>query len=599
MFQYNNLLILLIINIILFCNCQDVNDENNEQKECFCVPYFQCDEKTGTIMTTGEGQTNVKVKECTGAVEVCCLLHDNAALNQTVSSPTDNGNNNIGDRNSIIGSSIPLVSPVQGSGRNRSPADGEQKECVCVPYYQCDEKSGTVITNAKVTSCTGAVEVCCLFNDSSALNQTDGRNPIDNGNNNIGDRNPITMEPPVTVTTNPITNPGTNTGPLPSPGQGSDQKECVCVPFYQCDEKTGTVITTGDGLIDIKQTVCTGATEVCCVLNDDATLNQTVTPPNGNNRNPITEEPPITVTPTPITDPDTNTSPSLPFVSAGIGCGRKRFPVDGDSFYANKQNIAMKIAGLLNMPEETFYGEAPWMVRLIPSINGQINDSYVMCGGVLITPTVVLTGAHCVYNLTAESIIVRIGDWNINEAIEPIAPQDRQVSRVIIHPNFNSKNLANDVAILGLEQPAVMSAVVDTICTPDAQNPVNGSACIATGWGKTDLSKRGIFPDTLRKVNLPLMDRTECVERLRKTRLGKYFILLPGFLCAGGVPDSDTCRGDGGGPLYCPLQSDPNRYAVVGLVAWGIECGKGNPAVFADVREYMPWIKEQIFKNFD
>ncbi|KAK9509042.1 hypothetical protein O3M35_006452 [Rhynocoris fuscipes] len=489
----------------------------------------------------------------------------------------------------------PITNPGTNTGPLPSPGQGsDQKECVCVPFYQCDEKTGTVITTGdglidiKQTLCTGATDVCCVLNDNATLNQT-VTPPTNYGSN----RNPITKEPPVIITITPITDPETNTSP------SKPQKECVCVPFYQCDEKSGTVITTGDGLIDIKQTVCTGATEVCCVLNDDATLNQTVTPPNGNNRNPITEEPPITVTPTPITDPDTNTSPSLPFVSAGIGCGRKRFPVDGDSFYANKQNIAMKIAGLLNMPEETFYGEAPWMVRLIPSINGQINDSYVMCGGVLITPTVVLTGAHCVYNLTAESIIVRIGDWNINEAIEPIAPQDRQVSRVIIHPNFNSKNLANDVAILGLEQPAVMSAVVDTICTPDAQNPVNGSACIATGWGKTDLSKRGIFPDTLRKVNLPLMDRTECVERLRKTRLGKYFILLPGFLCAGGVPDSDTCRGDGGGPLYCPLQSDPNRYAVVGLVAWGIECGKGNPAVFADVREYMPWIKEQIFKNFD
>lgn len=48
------------------------------------------------------------------------------------------------------------------------------------------------------------------------------------------------------------------------------------------------------------------------------------------------------------------------------------------------------------------------------------------------------------------------------------------------------------------------------------------------------------------------MDRTDCQNRLRTTRLGTYFQLHSSFVCAGGEANRDTCRGDGGGPLVCP-----------------------------------------------
>ncbi len=35
----------------------------------------------------------------------------------------------------------------------------------------------------------------------------------------------------------------------------------------------------------------------------------------------------------------------------------------------------------------------------------------------------------------------------------------------------------------------------------------------------------------------------------------KTFELDESFLCAGGKANMDTCEGDGGGPLVCPLTS--------------------------------------------
>ena len=55
---------------------------------------------------------------------------------------------------------------------------------------------------------------------------------------------------------------------------------------------------------------------------------------------------------------------------------------------------------------------------------------------------------------------------------------------------------------------------------------------------------------------------------------------------------TDTCEGDGGSPLVCPLAADPDRYVQLGVVAWGIDCGvRDVPGVYASVPEGMCFIK--------
>merc|ERR1712066_400209 len=64
---------------------------------------------------------------------------------------------------------------------------------------------------------------------------------------------------------------------------------------------------------------------------------------------------------------------------------------------------------------------------------------------------------------------------------------------------------------------------------------------------------------------------------------------------AGGVNGKDTCKGDGGSPLVCPSQYDPNTYIQAGIVAWGIGCGEdGTPGVYADVSQATCWIDQAI-----
>ena len=54
----------------------------------------------------------------------------------------------------------------------------------------------------------------------------------------------------------------------------------------------------------------------------------------------------------------------------------------------------------------------------------------------------------------------------------------------------------------------------------------------------------------------------------------------------------DTCAGDGGGPLFCPLAADTERYVQIGIVALGLECGLPDvPGIYASIPKGLCFIK--------
>lgn len=90
-------------------------------------------------------------------------------------------------------------------------------------------------------------------------------------------------------------------------------------------------------------------------------------------------------------------------------------------------------------------------------------------------------------------------------------------------------------------------------------------SCVA---GKDLFGKEGKYQVILKRVELPIVPRDKCVRELRKTRLGPHFELNSSFICAGGERGKDTCKGDGGSPLVCPIPNTINQYYQVGIVAW-------------------------------
>jgi len=400
-----------------------------------------------------------------------------------------------------------------------------------------------------------------------------------------------------------------------------------CVPYYQCDD--GTIITDGFGLIDIRfggtddsepelavldstDLMCPGSLDVCCK------------DPDFKKQEPLTQ----TTQEEDVTSEESKEELTDPYTGDG---GLEREESSEESEEVQEKDDAVVIEPYTNEPEpfkprcgrrnsfglgvriqnyqddEAQFGEWPHMCAILRrEIIGGGGDGYsqqkeaeeevmvFQAGASLIGAGVVLTGAHKVQEFVedASSLVVRCGEWDTQTEGEPLAHQDRNVRKVVLHPEFNKGNLMNTVALLFLESEFALSDHIDTICLPDYQeNFDDRSECFVKGWGKDHFGKDAEYQVVLKEVSLPIVPRDQCVTWLRETRLGRRFKLDKSFICAGGEAGKDACRGDGGGPLVCPQKDDPTHYTQVGIVAWGIGCGEENvPGVYTDLAEQACWI---------
>ncbi|KAF6351376.1 hypothetical protein mRhiFer1_006151 [Rhinolophus ferrumequinum] len=77
-----------------------------------------------------------------------------------------------------------------------------------------------------------------------------------------------------------------------------------------------------------------------------------------------------------------------------------------------------------------------------------------ICGGVLVRENFVLTAAHC----SGSSIIVTLGAHNIKQ--QEKTQQVFQVTKAIPHPDYNPKNISNDIMLLQLERNIKLTKAV-------------------------------------------------------------------------------------------------------------------------------------------
>ncbi|XP_070693289.1 coagulation factor IXa [Pempheris klunzingeri] len=223
-------------------------------------------------------------------------------------------------------------------------------------------------------------------------------------------------------------------------------------------------------------------------------------------------------------------------------------------------------------------GEIPWQVGLIAHPSGVL-----FCGGSILSELWVVTAAHCLVE-AQRSFFVRVGEHNIhiNEGTE----QDHDVLEQHMHPRYNtSLSLYNhDIALLYLKSPIAFSTTVRPICIgPRAFTEAlvkESSPGTISGWGRTQFL--GLPSDTLQKVVVPFIDRTEC-------KVSSSARITPSMFCAGYYDEAkDACQGDSGGPH---ANSIHDTWFLTGIVSWGEECAKqGKYGVYTKVSLYYRWI---------
>ncbi|TRY69733.1 hypothetical protein DNTS_035415 [Danionella cerebrum] len=228
------------------------------------------------------------------------------------------------------------------------------------------------------------------------------------------------------------------------------------------------------------------------------------------------------------------------------------------------------------------WGSWPWLVNLRL-------DGALMCGGVLVDSAWVLTAAHCFTGSRSESYwSAVVGEFDLTKT-DP-GEQIMKVNRIITHPKFNPKTFNNDIALVELSSPVLLSERVTPVCLPAALDPPAGTPCLVAGWGS--LYEDGPSAEVVMEAKVPLLSQSTC-----RTALGKEMLTNTMF-CAGYLSGGiDSCQGDSGGPLIFQDTSS-GRFQLFGITSWGDGCGeRGKPGVYTRVTAFSDWVMAEIQKS--
>ncbi|XP_056152889.1 transmembrane protease serine 9-like [Lampris incognitus] len=247
--------------------------------------------------------------------------------------------------------------------------------------------------------------------------------------------------------------------------------------------------------------------------------------------------------------------------------------------------LSAKLCGLTPLDNRIVGGEDapagswPWQTSL------QWFGSHV-CGGSLINREWVISAAHCFFSSNPSNWKISLGRQNL-QGSNP-NQLSRSVSRIILHPNYNSDTNDNDIALLRLSSPVKFTDYIRPVCLAASDSVFNnGTDSWVTGWGGINEEISLPFPQTLQEVEVPVVGNRRC------NCLNGIGAITDNMICAGVLAGGkDACQGDSGGPM---VSQQDSVWIQSGIVSFGFGCARPNlPGVYSRVSRYQSWINSHI-----
>ncbi|XP_050329915.1 serine protease SP24D-like [Bactrocera neohumeralis] len=208
-------------------------------------------------------------------------------------------------------------------------------------------------------------------------------------------------------------------------------------------------------------------------------------------------------------------------------------------------------------------GQFPYQVSV------RVNKQHV-CGGALLTPTFVLTAAHCVDNVDEKFLGVQAGTVSRTDG-----GVYRAVSNAIIHPRYG---FDNDIALLQLATPFDYSDVIKGIAIASSDVPA-GTSVIISGWGRV-YEGGPLSTKLLYSRSLTTLKNEDCTTADGASN--------PSELCLLSPQGKGFCDGDDGGPVVY-------RNILIGIASYKANaCGTTTKGGFTKASYYRIWIQAII-----
>ena len=164
---------------------------------------------------------------------------------------------------------------------------------------------------------------------------------------------------------------------------------------------------------------------------------------------------------------------------------------------------------------DTLANSYPWMVSLRVIKNNTLYDH--ICAGTIISSTHILTSAHCVNNLSNDTVLIAVVGIHLRDDVSQYAVQNSYtINAIKIHEDYNQAASRNDIALLTLSSRITFNTNVSALCLLEENKSFVNKSGVVAGWGINDSQSK-----ILQQTNLKILENEnlKCKNYLTNSNL--------------------------------------------------------------------------------